>query len=59
MFSSCAAFGSDQEEEKPGDAVGVGEEETVELNLNKFIKPKTKQKNKKMDIFEQILFKLT
>ena len=37
MFSNCAAFGSDQEEEEPGDAVDVGEEETVELgHLLKF-----------------------
>ena len=41
MFSNCAAFGSDQEEEEPGDAVDVGEEETVELgHLLKFKKTK-------------------
>ena len=42
MFSSCADCGSDPEEEKLGDAVDVGEEETAEPEPDYGIKSNNK-----------------
>ena len=59
MFLNCVAFGSSREEEELGDAVDVGEDETVdeknEFNLNFFNNSKSTLTSDKQSTLSQSL----